>query len=158
MQTDEDKHRYFMAKALKLAQIAQNMGEVPIGALIVDKDNDEILGEGFNRPIANHDPSAHAEIIAIRAAAEKLRNYRLKPNLSLYVTLEPCTMCAGAISFARIDTLIFGAMDLKGGAIINGAKFFETPSCHFRPKIISGILENECSSILKTFFAAKRLK
>ncbi len=147
-----------MAKAVELAKSAQEMGEVPIGALIIDNDNNEIIGQGFNRPISNHDPSAHAEIIAIRNAALTLKNYRLKPNLSMYVTLEPCTMCAGAISFARIENLIYGASDVKGGAIKNGAKFFESETCHFRPQIIAGIMENECSMLLKAFFAAKRLK
>lgn len=147
-----------MAKALELAMRAQEIGEVPIGALIIDDSNDEIIGEGFNQPISLKDPSAHAEIIAIRNAAICLQNYRLKPNLTLYVTLEPCTMCAGAISFARIERLVFGAYDFKGGAIQNGAKFFESETCHFRPKTIGGVLESECSGLLKAFFAAKRLK
>lgn len=155
--TQEPNHEKYMQIALELAKQAQEIGEVPIGALIVD-DNDEIIAEGFNRPITEHDPSAHAEIIAIRNAAKKLENYRTKPNLRLYVTLEPCTMCAGAISFARIDHVIFGAYDKKGGAIVNGARFFESKNCHFRPKITHGILENECSVILKEFFAKKRRK
>lgn len=146
-----------MEIAIKLAKQAEEIGEVPIGALIVD-ENDEIIAEGYNRPIIDHDPSSHAEIIAIRDAAKKLENYRTKPNLRLYVTLEPCTMCAGAISFARIDHVIFGAYDKKGGAIVNGTRFFESENCHFRPKITHGILENECSVILKEFFAKKRQK
>lgn len=148
---------FFMRHALSLAKIAWAQNEVPIGALIVDENN-QIIAEGYNQPIQNHDPCGHAEIIAIRLAAKKLENYRLKPKLRLYVTLEPCTMCAGAISFARIDEVIFGASDEKGGAIINGTKFFESKTCHFRPKIKHSILENECSSILKEFFAAKRTK
>lgn len=150
-------HEQFMELAIKLAKQAEEIGEVPIGALIVD-ENDEIIAEGFNCPINEHDPSAHAEIIAIRRAAKKIENYRTKPNLRLYVTLEPCTMCAGAISFARIDHVIFGAYDKKGGALVNGARFFESENCHFRPKITHGILENECSMILKEFFAKKRQK
>ena len=150
-------HEFFMEKALELAKHAQSFGEVPIGALIVD-ENDNIICEGYNQPIKNHDPTAHAEIIALRNAAKYYENYRLKPSLRLYVTLEPCTMCAGAISFARIDEVIFGASDEKGGAIINGAKFFESETCHFRPKVTHGILKNECSAILKQFFAAKRQK
>lgn len=144
-----------MQIAIGLAKKAEALGEVPIGAIIVD-ENDEIIAEGYNRPIIDHDPSAHAEIIAIRNAAQKLENYRTKPNLRLYVTLEPCTMCAGAISFARIDHVIFGAYDKKGGAIVNGARFFDSENCHFRPKITHGILENECSTVLKDFFAKKR--
>ncbi len=154
---NENIDEFFMRQALNLAKIASNNGEVPIGALIVDNDNN-IIAQGYNMPINNHDPSGHAEIIAIREAGQKLQNYRLKPNLRLYVTLEPCTMCAGAISFARIDEVIFGAQDKKGGAIINGAKFFESETCHFRPKIKHSILENECSLILKQFFADKRKK
>lgn len=158
MQDQSDKHSFFMAKAIELAKQAQKLGEVPIGALIIDNGTNQILGEGYNQPISMNDPSAHAEMNAIRNAAIALKNYRLKPNLSLYVTLEPCTMCAGAISFARIETLIFGAYDIKGGAIVNGARFFESQTCHFRPKTIGGVLENECSNLLKAFFAAKRLK
>ncbi len=153
--TEPSNHEQFMAIAIKLAKQAEDIGEVPIGALIVD-ENDEIIAEGFNCPINEHDPSAHAEIIAIRRAAKKIENYRTKPNLRLYVTLEPCTMCAGAISFARIEHVIFGAYDKKGGAIVNGARFFDSENCHFRPKITHGILENECSTVLKDFFAKKR--
>jgi tRNA(adenine34) deaminase len=150
-------HIFFMNKAIALANEAGVNGEVPIGALVVD-ENDNIIGTGFNRPIIDHDPSAHAEIMAIRAAAKALENYRLTPKLRLYVTLEPCNMCAGAISFARIEHLIFGAYDKKGGAIINGTQFFNSPTCHFRPQITHGILENECSQLLKSFFSAKRNK
>lgn len=152
---DSIKHEYFMRMAIEQARIAAQNSEVPIGAIIVD-DEGELIATGFNQPIMGHDPSAHAEIIALRNAAKKLENYRLKPNLTLYVTLEPCTMCAGAISFARVKNLVFGAYDKKGGAVEHGAQFYSLPTCHHRPNVVGGILENECAQILKEFFAAKR--
>ncbi len=151
-----DKHIEFMRLAIQEAKKAEDIGEVPIGAIIVDSQSGEIIARGYNQPIKAHDPTAHAEVIAMRAAAQKFENYRLKPELCLYVTLEPCTMCAGAISFARIKTIIFGAYDKKGGAVENGVKFFSSPQCHHRPEIVGGILENECSELLKSFFAKKR--
>ncbi len=147
----------YMALALEQARIAQTKGEVPIGAIIIDETG-KIIASGFNAPIKTHDPCAHAEIVALREAAQKLTNYRLVPNLTLYVTLEPCTMCAGAISHARIARLVYGAQDAKGGAVENGVKFYESANCHHRPEIVSGILSEECSAILKDFFAQKRKK
>ena len=151
-----DKHVEFMRLAIEEAKKAEEIGEVPIGAIIVDSQSGEIISRGYNQPIKSHDPTAHAEVIALRSAAQALENYRLKPELCLYVTLEPCTMCAGAISFARIKTIVFGAFDKKGGAVENGVKFFSSPQCHHRPEIIGGILENVCSELLKSFFAKKR--
>jgi tRNA(Arg) A34 adenosine deaminase TadA len=151
--TDTQNH---MARALELAVQAASEGEVPVGAVIVDPKTDLIIAEGRNAPIAGHDPTAHAEIAAIRAAAAKLGNYRL-PGLHLYVTLEPCTMCAGAISFARISKLIFAADDPKGGAVVNGPKFFETTSCHWRPDIEQDhVNAHRASDLLKTFFKSRR--
>lgn len=145
-----------MTRALDLARKAAEAGEVPVGAVVVDPASGEIVGEGFNRPVGTHDPSAHAEIVAIRAAAQKLGNYRL-PGLDLYVTLEPCAMCAGAISFARIGRLIFAAQDIKGGAVMNGPRFFEQPTCHWRPDWRQDALhEAEAADLLRDFFRERR--
>jgi tRNA(Arg) A34 adenosine deaminase TadA len=145
-----------MIRALELAAEAAEAGEVPVGAVVVDPNSGEIVGEGRNAPIVGHDPTAHAEIVAIRAAAAKLGNYRL-PGLSLYVTLEPCAMCAGAISFARIGTLIFAARDEKGGAVVNGPRFFEQPTCHWRPDIEQDEANAaEAAEMLRAFFRARR--
>lgn len=145
----------YMQKALELARQAAEMGEVPVGAVVVDPESLAIIGEGFNQPIANNDPTAHAEIIAMRAASEALDNYRLT-GLDLYVTLEPCTMCAGAISFARFKRVVFGAEDKKGGGIVNGVRFFEQPTCHWRPDVTSGVLADEASALLRSFFKSRR--
>lgn len=152
MLNDEKYMRLAIEEAIKAEQI----GEVPIGAVIVD-DEGEIIATGSNAPISGHDPCGHAEIVALRKAASILQNYRLKPNLSLYVTLEPCTMCAGAISAARIARVIYAATDKKGGAIKSGVRFFESDTCHHRPQITEGILGDECSNLLKNFFAKRRI-
>jgi len=145
-----------MQRALRLAENAADSGEVPVGAVIVDPATGGIIAEGHNRPIAGHDPTAHAEIVAIRAAAKALGNYRL-PSLHLYVTLEPCAMCAGAISFARLGKVVFAADDPKGGAIINGSKFFDTPSCHWRPEIEQDLANrDEAAAMLRGFFRSRR--
>ena len=112
---------------------------------------------GANGPIGSHDPTAHAEIVALREAARKLGNYRLT-DLTLVVTLEPCAMCAGAISHARIGRVVFGAEDPKGGAVIHGPRFFEQPTCHWRPSVTGGVLAEESSVLLKDFFRARRKK
>ncbi len=145
-----------MQRALQLARDAGDMGEVPVGAVIIDPSTGEIVGEGHNRPIADHDPTAHAEIMAIRAAAEKLGNYRL-PGLHLYVTLEPCAMCAGAISFARLEKVVFAADDPKGGALIHGPRFFEQPTCHWHTSIEQDAEQaGEAGQMLTRFFKARR--
>ena len=145
-----------MTRALELAALAAEAGEVPVGAVIVDPATGEIVAEGANQPIAGHDPTAHAEIVALRAAAAKLGNYRLT-DLHLYVTLEPCAMCAGAISLARIGKLVFAACDPKGGAVIHGARFFEQPTCHWRPDVEQDEASGEtASALLKDFFRARR--
>jgi tRNA(Arg) A34 adenosine deaminase TadA len=146
----------YMRRALDLARAAADSGEVPVGAVIIDPATDEIIAEGYNRPIAGRDPTAHAEIMAIRAAAEKLGNYRLT-GLDLYVTLEPCAMCAGAISFARIRRLVFAAGDPKGGAVIHGPRFFDQPTCHWRPDVQQDeVTSEEASAQLQDFFRARR--
>ena len=144
-----------MSMALDLAQAAAQAGEVPVGAIIVDETTGEVLGRGQNGPITAHDPTAHAEIVALRDAAAKLQNYRLT-DLTLYVTLEPCAMCAAAISFARIRRLYYGAEDPKGGAVDNGVRFFAQPTCHHAPDVYSGIGGTEAADILKDFFRERR--
>ncbi|KRB50538.1 tRNA adenosine(34) deaminase TadA [Phenylobacterium sp. Root700] len=146
-----------MRIALRAAQAAAANGETPVGAVIVDPTTQEIIAVGANGPIGSHDPTAHAEIVALREAARKLGNYRLT-DLTLVVTLEPCAMCAGAISHARIGRVVFGAEDPKGGAVVHGPKFFEQPTCHWRPEVTGGILAEESSVMLKDFFRARRKK
>ena len=146
----------FMRRALDLAEAAAARGEVPVGAVVVDPARGEIVGEGANGPIGAHDPTAHAEIVALRQAARGLENYRL-PGLHLYTTLEPCAMCAGAISFARIAKLIFAADDPKGGAVLHGPRFFEQATCHWRPEIEQDVDNSEAAGALLTaFFKARR--
>jgi tRNA(Arg) A34 adenosine deaminase TadA len=144
-----------MRIALEAAQAAATSGETPVGAVIFDPASGEVVATGANQPIGAHDPTAHAEIVAIRAAAQKLGNYRLT-GLTLVVTLEPCAMCAGAISHARIGRLVFGAEDPKGGAVVNGPRFFDQPTCHWRPDVEGGVLAEESSAMLKAFFRARR--
>ena len=147
---------HFMSRALDLAREAARLGEVPVGAVIIDPATNTIIAEGHNAPIAGHDPTAHAEIVAMRTAAQKLQNYRLT-GLHLYVTLEPCAMCAGAISFARLGKVIFAAADPKGGALINGPKFFDQPTCHWRPEIEQDITHaQEAAAVLQKFFKSRR--
>ena len=146
-----------MRQALALAQAAAEAGETPVGAVVFDPVSGEVLGQGANGPIGAHDPTAHAEIVAMRAAAARLGNYRLT-GLSLAVTLEPCAMCAGAISHARIGRVVFGAEDAKGGALLHGPRFFEQPTCHWRPDIQGGVMALESSELLRGFFRARRKK
>ncbi len=145
--------RKYMDEALLLARAAADIGEVPVGALVV-KDG-AIIGRGANRPLAGHDPTAHAEIIAIREAAATLGIDRLI-GCDLWVTLEPCAMCAGAIAHARIARLYYGADDPKGGAVMHGPKLFEQPTIHHRPEVYAGIAADESALLLKDFFAARR--
>jgi tRNA(adenine34) deaminase len=142
-----------MEIALQAACEAANREEVPIGAVITR--GDDIIAVAGNRTIADHDPTAHAEILAIRAAAAAIGSERLI-SCDLYVTLEPCAMCAGAISFARIRRLYFGASDPKGGAIEHGPRFFSQPTCHHAPEIYGGIRETESAGLLKDFFGKRR--
>ena len=143
----------FMDLALKAAEKAGKSGEVPIGCVIVGDGG--VVAAAGNRTIGDRDPTAHAEVLAIREAATKLGNERLT-DCDLYVTLEPCTMCAGAISFARIRRLYYGAADPKGGAVDNGVKFFASPTCHHRPEVYGGLAEAEAGALLKEFFRERR--
>ena len=144
-----------MRIALAAAQAAADAGETPVGAVVVDPDTGEVVSIGANQPISAHDPTAHAEIVALREAASKLGNYRLT-GLELFVTLEPCAMCAGAISHARIGRVVFAAEDAKGGAVVNGPRFFDQPTCHWRPEVTGGVLADESSAMLKGIFKARR--
>jgi tRNA(adenine34) deaminase len=143
----------FMDLALKTAENAAKAGEVPVGAVIV-RDGQVIASAG-NRTLTDHDPTAHAEIVALRAAATLLGSERLS-DCDLYVTLEPCTMCAAAISFARVRRLYFGAMDPKGGAVESGVRFFASPTCHHAPEVYSAVGESESAALLRDFFKARR--
>lgn len=147
----------YMRIALEEARQAQDRDEVPIGAVLVDARSGEVVARNGNRTIGTTDPTAHAEILVIREACAKAGAQRI-PECDLYVTLEPCAMCAAAISFARIRNLCFGASDPKGGAVLHGPEFFRQPTCHHRPEISFGVLEADCGRILKTFFAGKRGK
>lgn len=142
-----------MSLAFDEARAAAARGEVPVGAVVV-KDG-EVIARAGNAPRKMSDPTAHAEILAIRLACEKLADERLS-GCDLYVTLEPCAMCAAAISFARIRRLYFAASDPKGGAVENGGRFFSQPSCHHAPEVYGGIREGEAAALLKSFFEAKR--
>jgi tRNA(adenine34) deaminase len=142
-----------MSVALEEAHAAQTRGEVPVGCVVVC--NGEVIARAGNRTTADRDPTAHAELIAIRAAAKAVGSERLT-DCDLYVTLEPCAMCAGAISFARIRRLYFGASDPKGGAVEHGVRFFAAPTCHHKPEVYGGINESECAALLKDFFQARR--
>lgn len=147
----------YMRQALVEAQAASARGEVPVGAVLVDPFTNSIIARTGNAPIGICDPTAHAEILALRDGAYKTGNYRLS-GLTLYVTLEPCAMCAGAISNARIGRVVYGASDPKGGAVESGVRFFDSPSCHHRPQVTRGVLADEASAMLKAFFKARRKK
>lgn len=146
---------WWMRRALALAEEAALAGEAPIGAVLVDAAG-EVVAEARNAPIAAHDPTAHAEMRVLREAAMHGGNYRLPPGLTLYVTLEPCTMCAGAISHARVSRVVYGASDAKGGAVESGVRFFEQPTCHWRPEVTGGVAADVCAQALKDFFRARR--
>ena len=145
---------HYMGLALDAAKVAADAGEVPVGAVVVAPDG-RVLSVAANRSIAAHDPSAHAEICALREAGAALGNYRLT-GCTLYVTLEPCAMCAGAIAHARVARLVYGADDPKGGAVAHGIRFFDAPTCHHRPHCDNGLRGDEASQLLKRFFQARR--
>ncbi len=143
-----------MRDALAQAEMAAGMDEVPVGAVLVDAAG-EFIAAGHNQSISLQDPSAHAEIVTLRAAASKLGNYRL-PGTTLYVTLEPCTMCVGALVHARIGRLVYAAVEPKSGAIESAQRLFETGNFNHQPQIESGVLADECSALLSRFFENKR--
>ncbi|MGE0529929.1 MAG: tRNA adenosine(34) deaminase TadA [Hyphomonadaceae bacterium] len=149
--SDED----FMRQALDLARAAAEAGEAPIGCIIVDAEG-QVVATGANAPIDRRDPTAHAEILALRQAAEALGNYRLKPGLTLYVTLEPCAMCAAAISHARIARVVYGASDPKSGGVEQGARVWDQPQTHWKPKVTAGVEAEAAATLLRDFFKARR--
>jgi len=151
--TPEARDAAYMRRALELARHAEEAGEVPVGALVVL--NDEIIGEGWNQPIVTHDPTAHAEIVALRAAAVRTKNYRI-PEAVLYVTLEPCAMCAGAMVHARMARVVYGAADPKSGAAGSVFNLLESPSLNHRAQGTRGVLAEECGEMLRTFFEKRR--
>ena len=142
-----------MRQALAQAQHAWDLGEVPVGAVVV-KDG-VVIATGYNQPIGKHDPTAHAEIVALRAAAEALGNYRL-PGCELYVTLEPCVMCSGAMMHARLAKVVFGATDPKTGACGSVLNLFEQEQLNHHTEVAGGVLADDCGAMLKSFFAARR--
>jgi tRNA(adenine34) deaminase len=149
-----DNDLYWMTKAYELAQQAEEQGEVPVGAVLVNTDN-QCIGEGCNQPITGHDPTAHAEIVAIRSAANLLANYRL-PGTTLYVTLEPCPMCAGAIIHARISRVVIATPDPRSGSAGSVYNLLDSMQLNHRATVTTGILQHECSTLLKSFFLDKR--
>jgi tRNA(adenine34) deaminase len=148
-----ERDQRFMQLALTLARRAESAGEVPVGALVTLED--EVLGEGWNRPVGSADPTAHAEIVAIRAAASRLCNYRM-PGTTLYVTLEPCAMCAGAIVQARIARVVFGARDPRTGAAGSVLNVLEHPVLNHRAVLTAGVEAEACAMLLVNFFKARR--
>lgn len=143
----------WMSAALKLAQKAETLGEVPVGAVIVQ--HGEVIGQGWNQPISGCDPTAHAEIIALRSAAKHQQNYRL-PEATLYVTLEPCTMCAGAIIHSRLKRVVFAAPEPKAGAVISNGSVFDRPEMNHRVEYTGGVGEPEAVSMIQSFFKRRR--
>lgn len=144
-----------MLRAIAAAQAAAELGDVPVGAVIVDTSNQSVISVSGNRVVQDHDPTAHAELLVIREAARALKVPRLT-ECDLYVTLEPCAMCAQAIAFARIRRLFFGAYDPKGGGVEHGARIFSQPTCNHAPEIVGGLEEAACRDLLTSFFAGRR--
>lgn len=150
---DRSRDEHFMRLALDQARLGAVQGEVPVGAVLV-RDG-EVVGSGFNAPISRHDPSAHAEMVAIRAAAEAAQNYRL-PGTTLYVTLEPCSMCAGLIVHSRIARVVYGASEPRAGVAVSQGRFFEQNFLNHWVRVEGGVLAEECGAVLKEFFKARR--
>jgi len=148
-----DPHDTFMRAALEEARRGFAAGEVPVGAVVVL--DGRIAGRGFNQPIGSHDPTAHAEIVALREAARALGNYRLT-GAAMYVTIEPCLMCVGAMVHARVATLVFGAPEPKAGAVVSSCRAHELPSLNHRIEVVGGVLEDDCRAIIQEFFKGRR--
>ena len=148
-----DTHDVFMRAALEEARKGFDAGEVPVGAVVVA--DGRIIGRGYNQPIGGHDPTAHAEVVAIRAAAREIGNYRLVGS-TLYVTIEPCLMCVGAMVHARVETLVFGAPEPKAGAVVSTCRAHELPSLNHRIEVLGGVLEDDCRAIIQEFFRGRR--
>ncbi len=153
MSDDAESDRYWMAQALELARLAAGRGEVPVGALVV-RDG-KLIGSGHNQPIGACDPTAHAEIVALRDAARRVDNYRL-PGATLYVTIEPCSMCVGALMHARIARLVFGAAEPRAGAVDSALALASAPHFNHRIECVGGVLADECGETMRTFFRNRR--
>ena len=151
--SNDDLHHKWMSHALMLAKRSEDEGEVPVGAVLVKDDT--LIAEGWNRPIESHDPTAHAEIMALRNAGKVLGNYRL-PDTTLYVTLEPCTMCAGAMIHARIANLVYGAFEHRTGVAGSVIDVFQQDFHYHKVAVTAGVLKDECSQLLKDFFKSRR--
>tara|TARA_Y100000034_G_C6855619_1_gene388801 strand:+ start:918 stop:1376 length:459 start_codon:yes stop_codon:yes gene_type:complete len=145
----------YMRLAMEEAKIAQGKDEVPIGAVLIDNESGEVLSKAHNLTRTRHDPSAHAESLAIREACTLRESQRI-PNTTLYVTIEPCPMCAALISYARIDRVVFGATDPKSGGITAAPKLYEKDQIHHKPNVISGVMEEDCRALIQRFFQSKR--
>lgn len=150
----QDQHQFFMGKAIDLAKKAYDHAEVPVGAVLV-QEGKVIVGEGWNQPISSCDPTAHAEVVAIRAACQNIGNYRL-PGVTLYVTVEPCAMCAGAIIHGRISQLVFGALEPKSGVVKSQDSFFERGFLNHKVSCVSGVMAHEAAELMQRFFQARR--
>lgn len=150
---DRSHDERFMREALELAAQGADLGEVPVGAVLVQ--DGEVIGRGFNCPISTNDPSAHAEMVAIRAAAQAIANYRL-PGSTLYVTLEPCAMCAGLIVHSRVQRVVFGASEPRAGMAVSRGQFFDQAFLNHRVRVEGGVLGEECGEVLRAFFKARR--
>lgn len=150
---DPQVHECWMRLALDQARLALEAGEVPIGAIVVV--GEQVVGQAFNQPIGRHDPTAHAEILAMREAAQGTGNYRLT-GATVYVTLEPCLMCAGAMVHARIGTLVFGAAEPRTGAVVSNLEAFALPHHNHRVGVVSGVLEGDCRALMQDFFRSRR--
>jgi tRNA(adenine34) deaminase len=148
-----DTHELHMRAALDEARKGLEAAEVPVGAVVVA--DGRIIGRGFNQPIGSHDPTAHAEVVAIRAAARETGNYRLVGS-TLYVTIEPCLMCVGAMVHARVGTLVFGAPEPKAGAVASSCRAHELPSLNHRIEVVAGVLEDDCRAVIQEFFRTRR--
>ena len=152
---DRSRDEHFMREALMLAAQGAALGEVPVGDVLVQ--DGQIIGRGFNCPISRHDPSDHAEMVAVRDAAQALQNYRL-PGVTLYVTLEPCSMCAGLIVHSRIQRVVYGATEPKAGVVLSRGRFFEQDFLNHRVLVEGGLLAEECGAVLSEFFRLRRQK
>jgi len=153
MRPDAPEHIYWMRRALELASKAESIDEVPVGAIIVS--GGEIIGQGWNQPVSSHDPTAHAEIIALRDACRRRVNYRL-PDTTMYVTIEPCAMCAGALVHARVAAVVYGASEPKAGMLRSHIGLFDQDFINTRIDYLGGVLDEECGLILSRFFQSKR--
>ena len=153
LESEPTNHERWMREALILAEQAANADEVPVGAIVVH--NGEIIGRGFNQPIRSCDATAHAEIVAIRSASQFRNNYRL-PGTTVYVTIEPCTMCLGAMIHARVDRLVFGATEPRAGAVVSQGSLIEASHFNHQLSFVDGVLAEECSSLMQRFFRSRR--